>query len=105
MTATTTRRHRAWRPATYRGTPASILRTHRALADAVGINAYAKKLKIKPGTMSRYLAGDYMPRDNATRRALGLPTRRLVTVNPVSRWADMSVGELRRALVDRREYP
>ena len=68
----TTRRHRAWKGVTKRDTLSRSLSTHRATADEIGVRAYAKTLGLKPGTLSRYLAGNYTPKRLSIRRALGL---------------------------------
>jgi len=60
-------------------------------------------VKISHATIQRVIAGKE-PKRNAVRRALGLSTIRLVRANPPTRWRDLPLAELRRALVERVEY-
>ena len=112
--------HRSvWKPVTKRDTKSRILVQHRHTADEIGIRAYARKLEIKPGTLSRYLEGNYEPKNEIIRDRLELPklgTGRICPVHhrvcdtihrlrkPANHWRDMPVEQLKQVIDNRKEY-
>ena len=70
-------------------------KSYRIVAGEFRVSKPMARLIIKDG---------YEPKSNAIRRALGLPTTRLVRANPPRRWRDLPLAELRRAVINRVEY-
>jgi len=70
-------------------------KSYRIVSDTFGISKPMARLIIKDG---------YEPKSNAIRRALDLPTIRLVRANPPTKWRDLPVAELRWAIENRKEY-
>lgn len=78
-----TRRHNVWKPVTKRDTASRSLVRHRQNAEKIGVRAYARELQIKPGTLSRYLTGDWTPKSAIICKALDIPLLALGIVCPV----------------------
>lgn len=77
------------------------LKTFQAIADFLTRRSGAR---VTPGTLYRYVIDGKEPKKNLIRKAMGLPTTRLVRANPPTRWRDLPLAELRRAIEGRKEY-